>query len=117
MTVLPVFVFLTVVETVNALPATALPTISLLAANFGAAGGGGGGGGGGGAGGALTVMVLVVEAVAPESSVTVSLAVNVPAAVYWWLAVAPVAVPPSPNCPGVGGDLPVRICRLRSRRS
>ena len=50
-----------------------------------------------GGGGELTVMSFVVDALAPESSVTVSLAVNVPALVYWWLAVGPDAVPPSPK--------------------
>src|SRR5207244_10269151 len=65
LTPLPVFAFLTVIETVNALPATALPTVSLPAFNF-VTGGGGGGGGGGGAG-AFTVIVRVAETLAPES--------------------------------------------------
>ena len=76
LTPLPVLAFLTVIETANAFPAAALPTLSLLAFSFVLASGGGGGGGAG----ALTVIVLVVEALAPESSVTVSLALNVPAA-------------------------------------
>ena len=71
LTPLPVLAFLTVVETVNAFPATALPRVSLPA--FSVVGGGGG---------ALAVIVLVVETVAPESSVTVSLAVYVPADLY-----------------------------------
>ncbi len=74
MTPLPVLASLTVVEMMNAFPATALPAVSLLAFSFGAVGGGGGG--------AVTVIVWVVETVAPESSVTVSVAVYVPAVVY-----------------------------------
>ena len=70
---LPVLAFFTVNETVNAFLETALPTLSLLAFSFGAVGGGGGA--------ALTVIVVLVEALAPESSVTVSVAVSVPAAV------------------------------------
>ena len=77
-TPLPVFAFLTVNETANAFPAAALPTVSLPAFGVGAAGGVVGGGGGAAA---LTVIVLVVEAPAPELSVTVSLTLNVPAAV------------------------------------
>src|SRR5437879_4145144 len=79
---LPVLASLTVIEAVNDLPACALPTLSLPAESLG---------------GAVAVIVRVVEAVAPESSVTVSLAVYVPALAYWWIAVAPVAVAPSPN--------------------
>src|SRR5712692_6097091 len=82
LTPLPVLASLTVIEAVNDLPACALPTLSLLAVSLG---------------GAVAVIVRVVETAAPESSVTVSLAVYVPALVYWWIAVAPVAVPPSPN--------------------
>ena len=80
LTPFPVCAFLTVNKTLNDLPATALPTVGLLAVSLSFAGGGGGGGGGGGA--ALTVIVRVVETLPPESSVTVNLAVNVPAAVY-----------------------------------
>ena len=48
-------------------------------------------------GAAETVTVLVVEAVAPWLSVTVSTTVNVPVVVKVWLVVAPVAEAPSPN--------------------
>lgn len=47
--------------------------------------------------GELTVTLRVMLAAAPSSSVTVTLARNVPASRYVWLTFWPVSVPPSPN--------------------
>ena len=48
-------------------------------------------------GGAATVTERVVEPVAPLSSVTVNVTVNVPSAAYVWLGATPVPVVPSPK--------------------
>jgi hypothetical protein len=74
LTPFPVFESVTVIETMNAFPACALLTVALVAVSIGLVGGGGGGGAGGG-GGELAVICRVADAVAPESSVTVSVAV------------------------------------------
>ena len=57
-------------------------------------------------GGAATVTERVTEPVAPLSSVTVNVTVNVPSAVYVWLAVAPVALDPSPNAHAYPATVP-----------
>ena len=72
---------LTVNATVNGFPACALPTANPLAASVGA----------------FTVRVRVMPAIAPPSSVTVSLTLYDPGLVYVWLVFGAPAVAPSPK--------------------
>ena len=106
---LPLVAFVTVSDTANAFPATALATLSLLAFSFVDFGGA-----------AVearrrcAVIARVVETLAPESSVTVSLAVNVPAAGVGVAGLDGARSSAVAELPGVGGDRPVRVGRGRA---